>query len=706
MRVHTRNLLILSAVILAISLAYGIGAQYFLIGGIQEIETKEITDDLTRAATSIDDLGTDLSVFSEDYAMWDDTYAYATDRNQAYIESNLVPSTFSGLGVEAILYYDTAGDLFYASSYDPETEEKLPVSPHLTTTLATLPPISSPAYADEACSGLLSAPDGIWAIAVEPILTSDGDGPSRGHLVMASRFTADTVDRIAAETGLAISVTPLTGFSPLFSGTPVAGDTGDISIQTDTGKHTVTAETVLTDITGNPVLSLSVSSQRETYHLGQMAVMHSLALFLLVLILCGGFVYLYIGRHLTRRIETISDGVRHIADANSYQTRLRDDGNDELTTIVRSVNCLLDTIGKNLSEIEEAGRALEDSERKYRHLFDAAGEAIFILDRTGILECNRAAEEMIGSGEEEICGKQLHDFLGTCANGPDGTDLSAQTEAAYSGSPRHVTCEHHVDTDASRHFSVSLSRFSDTQNVYLLAIVRDITAFVQNKERLRMTQFSVDHADDAIYWVRKDGSVIYANTAASQSLGYTPEELVGLKTWDVNQTITPDTWPSVWDRIVAGSLMHEESYLLRADATVFPIAQTTSYFSIRGEEFICIHVRDITETVRMRKREQEALRQIEENLVSLAILNDHIRNPLTIIAAKADLQEEVVRETILSQVDEIDEIIRKLDQRWLESAKIRDFLIRHYDFEKTLPQDRDEDGDEDKHKDNSTPDEK
>ena len=73
MRVHTRYLLIISAVILAISLAYGIGAQYFLIGGIQEIETKEITDDLTRAATSIDHLATDLAVFSKDYAMWDDT---------------------------------------------------------------------------------------------------------------------------------------------------------------------------------------------------------------------------------------------------------------------------------------------------------------------------------------------------------------------------------------------------------------------------------------------------------------------------------------------------------------------------------------------------------------------------------------------------------------------------------------------------------
>lgn len=690
MRVHTRYLLIISAVILAISLAYGIGAQYFLIGGIQEIETKEITNDLTRAATSIGKLDDELSVFSKDYAMWDDTYVYADNRNSAYIESNFVPSTFSGLGIEAILYYDTAGDLFYASSYDPETEEQLQVSPHLTATLAELPVISSPAYAVEADSGFLSTPDGIWTVAAEPILTSDGDGPSRGHLVMASRFTADITDRIGAETGLDISVTPLTESVVTPSRTPGAGHSGDLSIETSTGDHLVTAETTLTDITGNPVFSVSVTSQRDTYHLGQMAVMHSLLLFVLVLIICVGSVYLYIGRHLTGRIETISDGVRHIAATKSYQTRLRDDGSDELTTIVRSVNRLLDTIGQNLSEIEDAGQALEDSERKYRHLFDAAGEAIFILDRTGILECNRVAEEMIGSNQEEIIGKELLTLLGTCQYGPDGADLSAHTEAAYSGVPCHFTCEHCFGTTTARHFSVSLSRFCNTRNVYLLAIVRDITAFVQNKERLRMTQFSVDHSDDAIYWVKTDGSVIYANTAASETLGYTPEELVSLKAWDLNPTITPDTWPSVRNQIVDGYLVHEESYLLRADETTFPVAQTTSYLSTRGEEFICINVRDITETVRMRQREQEALRQIEENLVSLAILNDHIRNPLTIIAAHADLQDEEVRETILSQVDQIDEIIRKLDQKWLESAKIRDFLIRHYGFEESLTGEKDD----------------
>ena len=144
--------------------------------------------------------------------------------------------------------------------------------------------------------------------------------------------------------------------------------------------------------------------------------------------------------------------------------------------------------------------------------------------------------------------------------------------------------------------------------------------------------------------------------------------------------------------------LYLEAKGVRKDNTVFPITQTSSYLYRQGEEFTCIFARDITETVEMREREKETLGQIEENLLSLAILNDHIRNPLTIITAAADLQVGESREKILAQVDQIDEIVRKLDQGWLESAKIREFLIKHHEFE---PENNNEETDGDT-KDNNT----
>ncbi|WFN34251.1 PAS domain S-box protein [Methanogenium sp. S4BF] len=696
MRVNTRNVLVICAVILAIGVAFIISSQYFLIAGIQEIETEEITGDLITAQHAIDRQGENLAVLASDYAGWDDTYTFISDLNPAYIKSNLVPETFSGIDIESILYFDTVGNLIYADSYDPETGEILPVSTLLADALQSLPLISSPASAGDELSGILNTPGEIWIFAAQPIRTSDRQSPSRGHLVMVSPFTSGTVTKIAKDTNMDIRMAPLPTGDDRAPGLTGADDTADTGIQIVRSQKEIAASTLVYDVTGKTSLLLTITSPRDTYLLGQKAVLNSVILFIIVVLIGSVFVYLYLGRHLTRRIENISRGVRKISGSASYHVRLIDGGNDELTAIVRSVNSLLDTIQTSLVQIEGAGRAREESERKYRHLFEAANEAIFILDGVVICECNRAAEEMTGCGRNDLTGKRLSEIMGTCSIDPDGNVLREHTEAAYAGEPQHFTCERHQDNEPVRHFSVSLSRFTGTKTVYLLAVVRDITTFVKNKEHLRITQFSVDNADDAIYWVKRDGSVTYGNIAACRSLGYTPEELTSLKTWDINPTLSPDTWPSVWNRIADGSRVHEESILKRSDNTAFPIAQTNSHLSTQGEEFTCIFARDMTETVEMREREKEALRQIEENLLSLAILNDHIRNPLTVISATADLHDTESREIILSQVDQIDEIVRKLDQGWLESAKIREFLIKHYDFEEDTDREERENDPEEK----------
>jgi sigma-B regulation protein RsbU (phosphoserine phosphatase) len=80
--------------------------------------------------------------------------------------------------------------------------------------------------------------------------------------------------------------------------------------------------------------------------------------------------------------------------------------------------------------------------------------------------------------------------------------------------------------------------------------------------------------------------------------------------------------------------------------------------------------------------QHEALEQIEENMEQMAILNDHIRNPLQAIVGLADLEGGPMAEKIFQQAGEIDSLINRLDQGWLESDKIRDFLRRHHPREK------------------------
>ncbi|MDD1665491.1 MAG: PAS domain S-box protein, partial [Methanomicrobiales archaeon] len=87
--------------------------------------------------------------------------------------------------------------------------------------------------------------------------------------------------------------------------------------------------------------------------------------------------------------------------------------------------------------------------------------------------------------------------------------------------------------------------------------------------------------------------------------------------------------------------------------------------------------RDITATKMMEEVERKAYAQIEKNIEQLAVLGDHIRNPLAVIVGIADLDGGPTSSSIIQQARIIDQIITQLDRGWIESEKIREFLKKN-----------------------------
>ncbi|MGB7787999.1 hypothetical protein [Methanoregula sp.] len=79
---------------------------------------------------------------------------------------------------------------------------------------------------------------------------------------------------------------------------------------------------------------------------------------------------------------------------------------------------------------------------------------------------------------------------------------------------------------------------------------------------------------------------------------------------------------------------------------------------------------------------KEAFQQIENNMEQLLILNDQIRNPLQAILLDASVLDENTNVLISDQVKTIEVILDQLDERYLESEKVRKFLRKYYSFEK------------------------
>jgi len=107
------------------------------------------------------------------------------------------------------------------------------------------------------------------------------------------------------------------------------------------------------------------------------------------------------------------------------------------------------------------------------------------------------------------------------------------------------------------------------------------------------------------------------------------------------------------------------------------------------EPLLLVQYHDITG----RKQIEEQIRtggitQIEQNMEQFQILNDEIRNPLQAILGYVSLDCDRYQEDIVAQVGVINDLVRRLDRGWVESEKVRNFLLKHYLEEDTTSEAR------------------
>ncbi len=187
-------------------------------------------------------------------------------------------------------------------------------------------------------------------------------------------------------------------------------------------------------------------------------------------------------------------------------------------------------VARDISEQKWAGLALQKSEERFRLTFENAVDAIFWADPdTGVfLNCNRAAEKLIGWPRQEIIGRHY-----SWLHPPEelGKHESSIAESAKGAGVSHV-------------YGMVLPRFGKPIPVHIAAslitvgselivqgIFRDMTELNQAWEALRGSQQRlmtvVSNAPIVLLLADTDGVIRFADGRALAALGRTGEQLVG-----------------------------------------------------------------------------------------------------------------------------------------------------------------------------------
>jgi two-component system, sensor histidine kinase and response regulator len=274
----------------------------------------------------------------------------------------------------------------------------------------------------------------------------------------------------------------------------------------------------------------------------------------------------------------------------------------------------------DITERKEAEKALGKSEKKYRQLYDNAGEAIFSYDRELILtDINRVGCEAIGYSRDEILGKNV---LELNIIHPRDLELAATLMSRHFAGEDVLNAEYtFIRKDGSeRLFSVvgAAIRDPDGNLQSITNMCHDITDRKRAKESLRDSkeelQAIYDGIGDGVMVLDlATGAILRANPALALMLGYSQEELAGMAAASIHP---PDEFQRVGKEMEKGREGEnrvQDLACLRKDGSVFLADLTGMTINYQGRPCGVAIFKDVTE----RKAAEEALRQTSEYLESL-----------------------------------------------------------------------------------------
>lgn len=89
----------------------------FDIPELETLQKKSDFNEVERVVKALEYQQLEVSRFTYDYGVWNDSYEFMTTHDSEYIEENFVEDTFKSLAINAVLIFNSAGELIWSAGY-------------------------------------------------------------------------------------------------------------------------------------------------------------------------------------------------------------------------------------------------------------------------------------------------------------------------------------------------------------------------------------------------------------------------------------------------------------------------------------------------------------------------------------------------------------------------------------------------------------
>ena len=564
------------------------------------------------------------------WSNWNDAYTFVKQPDQAFITANLVTGSVRDSHVTTIAYLDFNGRMLGGVTTRAVDQPLFPAN-----LFALAPNLLSEIKASHEQVGLIANDGIIYALALMPVLDTDGKGDPRGACMLLRELDRSALTEFAAALRVSLTLTlPVPGQAPR-----------SIEMVSDDG---MVGRVLLPGLDGRPAAQAVIELPRPVDALARRTMRELVVAGIAALFVFTGILLLILEKTVLRRIVRLGREVG--AQEKDPSLRITIDGSDELAYLAGVVD-------RTVARQRETAYRAEASQQRYRMLFQRSADPILVVDGDTILDVNRAAARLFGAPSRQVLIDTPFSKLVdgstrlTPAQGNDsgsGTRRSAVPRAGKTASDKlsewtMFALDGRVIEAEVREAVLEIDGREAVQ-----VLIRDVTERRTAEAERRLLAGLIEATTDCVVVADARGRTAFLNTAARRMLSLPADEVLA--------KVPIETFFSESSRLNQATLAQPsarnqgvwrgETELIGRDGRLVPASQVL--IAVCDDTGAITHMgsllRDITvereresQLVHARRAAEEAVRTKSS---FLAIMSHELRTPLNGVIGMTSLLQE------------------------------------------------------------------